>query len=67
MLFRGAAAPTPLNWAQCVQILSVSPGDAWTFTDSPLDAGTYHYKIAYFGNDGVIGALSAADNTAVVT
>jgi hypothetical protein len=67
VLFRGAAVPTPLSWASAVQILEVTPGDEWTFTDSPLDAGTYHYKIAYFGNDGAIGDLSAADNTAVVT
>ena len=67
MLFRDSAAPTPLNWATCIQILPVTPGAAWTFTDSPLEAATYHYKIAYFSDDGVISALSAADNTAVVT
>lgn len=67
ILFRGAAAPTPLSWATAIQILAVTPGAAWTFTDSPLDAGTYHYKIAYFSDDGAIGALSAADNEAVVT
>lgn len=67
VLFRGSAEPTPLNWAQAIQIIAVTPGSEWTFTDSPLDAGTYHYKIAYFSDDGVIGALSAADNTAVVT
>jgi len=67
VLFRGSAAPTPLSWAKAIQIIPVTPGDAWTFTDSPLDAGTYHYKIAYFGDDGCISTLSAADNQAVVT
>jgi len=67
VVFRGAAAPTPLNWASAIQMLPVTPGDDWTFTDSPLVAGTYHYKIAYFSDDGLIGALSAADNEAVVT
>ena len=66
-IFRGAAAPTPFNWAQCIQVKDVTPGSEWTFTDSPLDAATYHYKIAYLSNDGVHGALSAADNTAIVT
>jgi len=66
-LFRGSAAPTPLNWASCIEIKGVTPGSEWTFTDSPLDAATYHYKICYFSIDGAIGALSAADNTAVVT
>jgi len=67
MLFRASAAPTPLNWASCIQIIPITPGVEWTFTDSPLEAATYHYKIAYFSDDGVIGALSAADNEAVVT
>lgn len=67
MIFRGDAAPTPFSWAKCIKILEVTPGTQWTYTDSPLDAGTYHYKIAYFGDDGVISVLSAADNTGVVT
>lgn len=67
MIFRGDAAPTPFSWAKCIKIIEVTLGAEWTYTDSPLDAGTYHYKIAYFGDDGVIGALSAADNTGVVT
>lgn len=67
ILFRSSEAPTPLNWAMAVAIYPVTPGSEWTFTDSPLDAGTYHYKIALISDDGAIGALSAADNTAVVT
>jgi len=67
VIFRDSATPTPLSWAKAIQMLPVTPGAAWTFTDSPLDAGTYHYKIAYFGDDGCISALSAADNTGVVT
>lgn len=66
-IFRGAAAPTPFSWAKCIAVIDCTPGAEWTYTDSPLDAGTYHYKIAYLSNDGVHGALSAADNTAVVT
>jgi len=67
MVFRGESAPSPLDWGSCIQILPVTPGVEWTFTDSPLEAGTYHYKIAYFSADGLIGDLSAADNDAVVT
>jgi hypothetical protein len=67
VLFRAAAAPTPISWATAVAILAVTPGTAWNYTDSPLDAATYHYKLAYFSVDGCISALSAADNTAVVT
>ncbi len=67
VIFRGAVAPTPFNWGQAIAVIDVTPGAAWSYTDSPLVAGTYHYKIAYFGNDGVNGALSAADVQAVVT
>ncbi len=67
MIFRGDAAPTPFSWAKCIKIIEVTPGAEWTYTDSPLDPGTYHYKIAYSSVDGCVGALSAADNTAVVT
>lgn len=66
VIFRAAAAPT-LSWTNAIAVLPVTPGAAWTFADSPLAAGTYHYKIAYFSHDGLISALSAADNTAVVT
>lgn len=66
-IFRGAAAPTPFSWGACIKIVDVTPGAEWTYTDSPLDAATYHYKIAYLSDDGVHGALNAADNTAVVT
>lgn len=66
MIFRGAAAPSKV-WSAAIAVLPVTPGVAWTFVDSPLAAGTYHYKIAYATSDGVIGALSAADNTAVVS
>jgi len=67
VIFRADAAPTPLSWAKAVKILAVTPSTPWTYTDSPLVAGTYHYKIAYISDDGCISVLSAADNQAVVT
>lgn len=67
VIFRGAAAPTPLSWANAIAVVGVTPGAAWTYTDSPLDAGTYHYKIAYISDDGVISALSAADVSAAAS
>lgn len=65
-IFRNSAAPTK-NWALCIAVIEVTPGSIWYYTDSPLDAATYHYKIAYLSDDGFSGSLSAADNTAVVT
>lgn len=61
LIFRGAAAPTPLAWNKLVRVVPVTPGTAWSYVDSPLIAGTYHYKIAYISADGAISALSAAD------
>lgn len=67
ILYRGDAIPTPKSWAKAIAIFAVTLNSEWSYDDTPLDAGTYHYKLAYFGNDGVIGDLSAADVEAVVT
>lgn len=66
-IFRHSAQPGAFNWAMCVKILDVTPGAEWNYTDSPLEAATYHYQIAYLSDDGCHGALSAADDTAVVS
>ncbi len=65
-LFRGAAAPTPMSWANCIGVFPVSPGVAWSMVDAPLSPGTYHYKAALFSSSGGFGALSAADVNATV-
>lgn len=67
IIFRSSAAPTPISWANAIKIINVTPGTVWTYDDSPLDAATYHYKIAYMSEDGCVSALSAADDDAVVT
>jgi hypothetical protein len=46
ILYRADAAPTPKSWAKAIAIFEVTIGTAWSYDDSPLDAGTYHYKIA---------------------
>lgn len=67
VILRDSAAPTAFDWAKCIKVMDVTPGAEWSYTDSPLDAATYHYKIAYISDDGAHSVLSAADNTAVVT
>jgi hypothetical protein len=67
ILYRDSAAPTPKSWAKAIAIFEATPDTSWSYDDSPLDAGTYHYKIAYFGDDGLIGALTSADVDATVT
>lgn len=57
-LFRGAAAPTPMSWANCIAVLPATKSVAWSFVDAPLAPGTYHYNAALFSADGKFGALS---------
>jgi hypothetical protein len=66
IIFRATAAITTPNWNNAVAIVPMSGGTTFSYTDSPLDAGTYHYRFAAFTNDGQIGAASA-DQTAIVT
>jgi hypothetical protein len=65
-IFRSAGAITAINWNQCVAIIPTAGGGPTVWTDSPLTAGTYHYRAALISPDGQIGP-QAADTTATVT
>jgi hypothetical protein len=65
-VFRDTAEITAPSWANCVAITPRSGVTAYTFTDSPLEAGTYHYRFAAINTDGVMGTV-LADATVVVT
>ena len=66
IVYRGSAAPSGV-WSEAIGIFAITPGTSFEFVDSPLPAGTYHYKIRFFSDDGVLGDCSAADVSAVVT
>jgi|WetSurMetagenome_2_1015567.scaffolds.fasta_scaffold18656_7 hypothetical protein len=66
LVFRDTAEITTPSWANCVGVIEANGTNAVTFTDSPLDAETYHYRVAAINTDGVIGTVKA-DATAVVT
>ena len=65
-VYRDTVAITDPSWANCVGIVFRSGVTAFTFTDSPLEAGTYHYRFAQFNTDGVLGTV-LADASVVVT
>jgi len=66
IIYRGSAAPVGV-WSEAIGVFPVTPDTPFEFVDSPLPAGTYHYKIRYFSVDGCLGDASAGDVSAVVT
>ena len=64
-VFRDPAAITAPTWANCVAIVAREDVTAFTFTDSPLAAGTYHYRFAAINTDGIMGTV-LADASVVV-
>ena len=65
-VYRDTAEITAPSWANCVALIYCADDDPFTFTDSPLEAGTYHYRFSQFNLDGVEGTV-LADATVVVT
>ena len=63
VIYRGAAAPTGV-WSEVAFVISPA-GAITTWVDTPLVAGTYHYKVRGCNLDGKAGALSAADTTGI--
>jgi len=66
IVYRALAEITAPNWAQVVAVIEADGANAVTFTDSPLEAETYHYRAQAFCDDGIAGTV-IADDTVVVT
>jgi hypothetical protein len=66
IVYRDTAEITTPSWANAVAVIPRDDVTAFTFTDSPLEAGTYHYRFAQFNVDGVLGTV-LADADVVVT
>jgi hypothetical protein len=64
MVWRDIVEVVP-TWANCIAVYFQAAVGVHTFTDSPLDPGTYHYRFAQFNKDGVIGTILADANVAV--
>lgn len=66
VILRDTETITAPSWINAVGVVEADGANAITFVDSPLDAGTYHYRAAVMNDDGTIGAV-LADATCVVT
>lgn len=61
-------SPTTIStptWDKVIAVITATTGSV-TYVDSPLAAGTYHYRSIAFTDDGVMGT-AVADGTATVT
>jgi hypothetical protein len=65
-IFRDTAEITVPSWSNCIRVVEANGANAVTYDDSPLEAGTYHYRTAVINADGILGTVKA-DGTAVVT
>jgi len=59
IVYRDTATITAATWANAVDVIFCAGVTAFTWTDSPLEAGTYHYRFAQFNIDGVLGTVLA--------
>ena len=59
IVYRDTAEITAPSWANAVAVISRSGVTAFTFTDSPLPDGTYHYRFSQFNVDGIEGTVLA--------
>jgi hypothetical protein len=66
VIYRATAEITVPSWTNVVAVIPTAGGTTFTLVDSPLDAGTYHYRAAAISDDGLQGTVKA-DQTATVT
>jgi hypothetical protein len=65
-IFRDTAEITAPSWQNCIAVIPADGVTPQTWVDTPLAAGTYHYRSAVGTTDGVLGTVKA-DATAVAT
>jgi hypothetical protein len=66
VILRDLAAIVTPAWNLACAVIPANGANAVTYVDSPLAAGTYHYRVAAINKDGSMGTV-LADATAVVT
>jgi len=66
IIYRSLAAITAPNWTQVIAVIEPDGANKVTYTDTPLEAGTYHYRTGIFNTDGILGTIKS-DGTAAVT
>jgi len=53
------------SYLQTIAMIPKNTATPLLYTDSPLNAGTYHYRAAAFNTDGVLGPVLADDTVSV--
>jgi hypothetical protein len=66
-ILRDTAAITAPNWNLVVAIVPANGASAVSYTDSPLEPGTYYYRSVVFNTVGTLGAVCADSGAKVVT
>jgi len=66
IIFRDTAEITDPSWTNAIAVVPWNPSNDVVYTDSPLAAGTYHYRTAAFSADGKLGTVTD-DGSCVVT
>jgi len=66
LIFRDTAEITAPSWVNCIAVIPANGANAVAHVDTPLAAGTYHYRTAVFNVDGILGTVHA-DGTCDVT
>lgn len=69
IIYRSASAIVTPTKDMVVGVVPTSGGGVWTaqFVDTPLEPGTYHYRVVSFSVDGQLGDITTADDPTVVT
>lgn len=65
-ILRDTAEITVPDWTQCIGVLPGNGAGAVTMVDTPLVAGTYHYRAVALNTDGKVGTVKA-DQTGIAT
>jgi hypothetical protein len=66
VIYRDTATITAPGWPLAIAVIPADGANPVTYVDSPLEAGTYHYRAAVLNADGKVGTV-LADDTCVVT
>lgn len=67
IIMRDTAEITAANWNLVVAVIEADAANEVSYVDTPLAAGTYHYRSAVLNTDGTIGTVCADSGEKVVT
>lgn len=63
-LFRKSGSAPALAWNECIRIIPWVNGPI-TFVDSPLEPGTYYYKLVTLSDDGILTDAAQQDDATI--